>query len=187
MTPEQINTPFQVLGSQIKDQRMSADIKWAASDASEHSRRSTQVHQSRHGYGPLGRAHPPSPPALDHDKRRRDGGAGEFEQHSSYGKISRDGVFTSILCAKLMAGTFFADMTKATQPSSTTLALTGTSNIAVKPQPGSYRALVVLHALLLGVAFVIVFPSRCDWFADYGGNWPSQFTGSFKFSHQERP
>jgi hypothetical protein len=82
-----------------------------------------------------------------------------------------------------MAGVFFADMTKATQSSSTTLALSGTSNIAVKSQSGSYKALVVLHALLLGVAFVIVFPFgaiglRTRWKLAFTIHWVLQLLAS---------
>ena len=36
--------------------------------------------------------------------------------------------------------------------------LTGTTNILTKPQGSSYHALVALHALLLGIAFVVVLP-----------------------------
>ena len=48
-------------------------------------------------------------------------------------------------------------MTKAIATSNATLSLSGTSHIADKPQGESYHAFVILHAILLGVAFVIVF------------------------------
>jgi hypothetical protein len=80
-------------------------------------------------------------------------------------------------------GFFFADMTKATQPSSTPLTLTGTSNIAVRSQGESYKALVVLHALLLGVALVIVFPLgviglRVRWKPSFTVHWIIQLLAS---------
>lgn len=49
-------------------------------------------------------------------------------------------------------------MKEATQTTDTAPTIVGTSNIAVKPQGHSYHALVIVHALLLGLAFVIVFP-----------------------------
>jgi hypothetical protein len=55
-------------------------------------------------------------------------------------------------------GVFFADMTKAQQSSNQAPTVSGTSNIAVKAQSGSYQTLVIVHAILLGAAFVIVFP-----------------------------
>ena len=36
--------------------------------------------------------------------------------------------------------------------------ISGKSDIGTQPQPSYYRALVVIHALFLGVSFVIVFP-----------------------------
>lgn len=180
--PEQVNVSFQVLASKVKDQRMSADIKWVASDASTFS--TVNPNSSKQAWiwavGPHSSIQPSS---SDNDKRRRDGGAGEIDQHSSYGKDNLVGVFASILRTKIMAGIFFADMTKATQASSTPLILTGTSNIAVKPQGESYKALVVLHALLLGIAFVIVFPLgaiglRTLWKLSFTIHWILQLLAS---------
>lgn len=74
-------------------------------------------------------------------------------------------------------------MRKAIQTSNTTLTLTGTSNIAVTPQGGSYKALVVLHALLLGVAFVSLFPLgaiglRTRWNLAFTIHWVLQLVAS---------
>jgi len=66
-----------------------------------------------------------------------------------------------------MAGVFFADMTKAHpifkyHPRS----IWNLQHRGQVPSPGHTRPLVVLHALLLGVAFVIVFPFGAIGFAD---------------------
>jgi hypothetical protein len=55
-------------------------------------------------------------------------------------------------------GVFFADMTKATQNSDSAPAISGTSSVAVTSQAQYYKDLVYVHAVLLGLAFVIVFP-----------------------------
>ncbi|EXJ53444.1 uncharacterized protein A1O5_13312 [Cladophialophora psammophila CBS 110553] len=63
----------------------------------------------------------------------------EIDQHSHY-------------------GVFFVDM-PATQNAVTTLpSISGTSNVSAEGQPDYYHGLVYAHAILLGVAFVIVFP-----------------------------
>jgi hypothetical protein len=153
--PERFNVPLQVLASKIEGQIMSADIMWAISDASSFSTVNPSDSKQPWIWAVGPRSSRPSS-GSDNDKRRRDGGGdGEIEEHSSYGK---DDLQNPIMCAKTTAGIFFADMTKAIATSNATLALAGTSNIAVKPQGGSYKALAILHALLLGVAFVIVFP-----------------------------
>jgi Eukaryotic cytochrome b561 len=76
-------------------------------------------------------------------------------------------------------------MTRAAQPngSSSMPQLTGTSNISTKTQGSSYRAFVVLHALLLGFAFVVLFPLgtialRHGWKVAFGAHWITQVTAS---------
>ena len=72
----------------------------------------------------------------------------------------------------------------ATQNAATVLPQkSGTSNTATKAQGSSYRALVVLHALLLGVAFVVIFPLgviglRWKWPVSFGAHWFAQSIGS---------
>ncbi|KAK5214548.1 hypothetical protein LTR72_012277, partial [Exophiala xenobiotica] len=63
----------------------------------------------------------------------------DIEQHSHY-------------------GVFFTDMNKARATAASVPTVTGTSNINTTAQPGYINDLVVLHAILLGVAFVIAFP-----------------------------
>lgn len=113
------------------------------------------------------------------DNEKRDSGDGGLEQHSSYGEFSHN--IQDI--ADSVAGIFFADMTKATQSSASAPAISGTSNIAVREQGKSYAALVVLHALLLGVAFVIVFPIgviglRMRWKVAFSIHWILQLVAS---------
>jgi hypothetical protein len=74
-------------------------------------------------------------------------------------------------------------MTKSLTTSNSTLSISGTSNVAVIEQGGSYTALVVLHALILGVAFVIVFPTgvlalRSGWKVAFGMHWMLQALAS---------
>ena len=72
----------------------------------------------------------------------------------------------------------------ATQNAMTTLPqISGTSNVATKTQGSSYRALVVLHALLLGIAFVVIFPLgviglRWKWSISFGTHWFTQSIAS---------
>lgn len=61
--------------------------------------------------------------------------------------------------------------------------ISGTSNVYTTEQGGSYKALVILHALLLGVAFVIVFPVgviglRTRWKVAFGLHWVLQMLAS---------
>jgi len=49
-------------------------------------------------------------------------------------------------------------MNKARATAATVPSVTGTSNINTTAQPGYINDLVILHAILLGVAFVIAFP-----------------------------
>ncbi|KAI1617989.1 hypothetical protein EDD37DRAFT_250963 [Exophiala viscosa] len=63
----------------------------------------------------------------------------DIEQHSHY-------------------GVFFAKMDKARATAASVPSVTGTFNINTTAQPGYINDLVVLHAILLGVAFVIAFP-----------------------------
>ncbi|KAK5215731.1 hypothetical protein LTR72_011218 [Exophiala xenobiotica] len=63
----------------------------------------------------------------------------DIEQHSHY-------------------GVFFTDMNKARATAASVPSVTGTPNINTTAQPGYINDLVVLHAILLGVAFVIAFP-----------------------------
>jgi hypothetical protein len=58
------------------------------------------------------------------------------------------------------AGVFFADMTKSQSSSSSTpdLTLIGTEDRFVYPQGSAYSTLVIVHAIFLGLAFVVVFP-----------------------------
>ena len=49
-------------------------------------------------------------------------------------------------------------MNKARGTAASVPSVTGTSNINTTAQPGYINDLVVLHAILLGVAFVITFP-----------------------------
>ncbi|KIW12035.1 hypothetical protein PV08_09309 [Exophiala spinifera] len=55
-------------------------------------------------------------------------------------------------------GVFFTDMTKSVTMSSNIPSISGTSNIHATAQPGYINDLVILHAVLLGLAFVIAFP-----------------------------
>jgi Eukaryotic cytochrome b561 len=72
----------------------------------------------------------------------------------------------------------------ATQNAQTTLPhISGTSNVATRAQGSAYRALVVLHALLLGVAFIVVFPLgviglRWKWSVSFGVHWITQSIAS---------
>ena len=55
----------------------------------------------------------------------------------------------------------------------------GTANMGTRPQGKSYRALVVIHALLLGVTFVVLFPLgvvglRWRWSLGFRMHWISQ-------------
>ncbi|KAK5202873.1 hypothetical protein LTR41_011385 [Exophiala xenobiotica] len=63
----------------------------------------------------------------------------DIEQHSHY-------------------GVFFTDMNKARATAACVPSVTGTSSMNTTAQPGYINDLVVLHAILLGVAFVIAFP-----------------------------
>jgi hypothetical protein len=74
-------------------------------------------------------------------------------------------------------------MTKSSQNSDYAPTISGTSNIAVTEQSGSYTALVALHALLLGGAFVIVFPLgiiglRIRWKWAFTIHWVLQLVAS---------
>jgi hypothetical protein len=74
-------------------------------------------------------------------------------------------------------------MTKSSTISGSAPSISGTSNIAVTEQGGSYTALVVLHAIILGVAFVIVFPTgilalRSGWKVAFGMHWMLQALAS---------
>ncbi|KAJ9635652.1 hypothetical protein H2204_005612 [Knufia peltigerae] len=55
-------------------------------------------------------------------------------------------------------GVFFTDMTKSVTTGSNIPLISGRSNIHARAQPGYTHDLVVLHAVLLGLAFVIAFP-----------------------------
>jgi len=50
------------------------------------------------------------------------------------------------------------DMVAAQSTSSDVPQISGTSNVHVTAQPGSFGALVIIHAILLGVPFVFLFP-----------------------------
>ena len=74
-------------------------------------------------------------------------------------------------------------MTKATQDEDLLPQLSGTVNLSTKPQVASYKTLVVLHALLLGVAFVVVFPVgvvglRLRWKLAFKVHWLIQIFAS---------
>ena len=74
-------------------------------------------------------------------------------------------------------------MTKAVQTQSSSPQISGTINISTKAQGESYKALVVLHALLLGIAFVMVFPLgviglRFRWKFAFRAHWLAQSIGS---------
>lgn len=74
-------------------------------------------------------------------------------------------------------------MTKAVQMQSSPPQISGTVNISTKAQSESYKALVVLHALLLGIAFVAVFPLgvvglRFRWKIAFGAHWFTQSIAS---------
>lgn len=80
-------------------------------------------------------------------------------------------------------GIFFADMTKAAQKRNSPPQITGTVSVSTKSQGGSYNALVILHALLLGIAFVVVFPLgvmglRYRWKLTFRAHWLTQGIGS---------
>jgi len=65
----------------------------------------------------------------------------------------------------------------------TTPTISGSSNISAQGQPGSYHTLVIIHALLLGAAFVIVFPMgvvglRLRWAISFKTHWILQLFAS---------
>lgn len=74
-------------------------------------------------------------------------------------------------------------MTKAAQDQTSPPQISGTANVSTKAQGESYKTLVVLHALLLGIAFVVVFPVgviglRLRWKIAFGAHWLTQSIGS---------
>jgi hypothetical protein len=85
----------------------------------------------------------------------------EIEQHSHYGNTSPS-LYTDehgiTLLTTSSPGVFFANMPFTTSAQATLPTIVGTSSIHAKGQPSYYDGLVYTHAILLGVAFVIVFP-----------------------------
>ena len=70
-------------------------------------------------------------------------------------------------------------MTAAQNVEKTLPEVTGATNIGTRAQGESYRALVILHALLLGVPFVVLFPLgviclRLRWSLGFKFHWIGQ-------------
>jgi hypothetical protein len=91
----------------------------------------------------------------DKAKHTRDGAGNEIEQHSSYGQS-----YESLHRPRStdIPGVFFADMTQTAHYANDGPAISGPYNVAVRSQAQYYKDLVYVHAVLLGFAFVIVFP-----------------------------
>ena len=74
-------------------------------------------------------------------------------------------------------------MTAAQNEDDTAPSITGTANQGATGQAKSYRTLVILHALLLGVPFVVLFPLgvvglRFRWFRGFLAHWIIQSISS---------
>ncbi|KAK5309025.1 hypothetical protein LTR93_012280, partial [Exophiala xenobiotica] len=82
----------------------------------------------------------------------------DIEQHSHYGAFKFPMDINLAAANPGVSGVFFTDMNKARATAASVPSVTGTSNINTTAQPGYINDLVVLHAILLGVAFVIAFP-----------------------------
>ena len=81
------------------------------------------------------------------------------------------------------AGVFFADMPASHNDQATLPNISGTSNLHAKGQPGYYNGLVYVHAILLGVAFVLAFPLgiiglRWNWRVAFKVHWMLQVVAS---------
>ncbi|KPI35299.1 uncharacterized protein AB675_9960 [Cyphellophora attinorum] len=140
--PEEIDSIVDVLSSRIEASQMSAQIRMSFQETQPYS--SARSDASKQPWiwavGPQTRDNDSQVKRASYNaKHTRDGAGDEIEQHSSY-------------------GVFFADMTQTAHYTNDGPAISGPYNVAVRSQAQYYKDLVYVHAVLLGLAFVIVFP-----------------------------
>ncbi|OAL26718.1 hypothetical protein AYO22_04071 [Fonsecaea multimorphosa] len=118
-----------VLSSEVENGKMTATIQWHQSSSS-HKFNKVDVTDTKQ----------PWIWAVGPSKQVRSNSINaDINQHSHY-------------------GVFFVDMTATQNAVSTVPKISGTSSVSAEGQPEYYHALVYSHAILLGGAFVIVFP-----------------------------
>ncbi|KIW24021.1 uncharacterized protein PV07_09760 [Cladophialophora immunda] len=128
-TPEPVSgVNATVLNSEVENGKMTATIQWYQS--SSHKFNKVDVTRTKQSWiWAVGPNEQVQSNSID----------AEIDQHSHY-------------------GVFFVDMTATQNAVATVPSISGTSSVSAEGQPDYYHGLVYAHAILLGVAFVIVFP-----------------------------
>ncbi|OAP56499.1 hypothetical protein AYL99_09678 [Fonsecaea erecta] len=149
-TPESVSgVNATVLSSEVANGKMTATIQWHQS--SSHKFNTVDVTDTKQ----------PWIWAVGPSKQIRSNSIdADIDQHSHY-------------------GVFFVDMTATQNAVATVPSISGMSSISAEGQPGYYHSLVYTHAILLGVAFVIVFPVgvlglRWKWLIAFKVHWMLQ-------------
>ncbi|MBA7492565.1 hypothetical protein ES702_03115 [subsurface metagenome] len=80
-------------------------------------------------------------------------------------------------------GVIFANMPKSQNVHMVDPIVQGNENTYIRPQPGAYCRLIVIHAALLIAAFLVIFPSavvglRLNWENSFRIHWMTQVSGT---------